>query len=189
MSDSQPSDRPPAPGELGLVQAFVNTIDIEEGREELSSSEALRGWLAAHGLLHDGVPLTLPDLRTAIEVREALRALALANSGAAVDAAAVETLNRIASRAPLSVRFGPDGVARFEPADGGLAGALARLLGHVRTATVDGTWRRLKACSNDECRWVFYDYSKNRSGAWCTMAACGDKLKARAYRRRRRAGP
>ncbi len=51
---------------------------------------------------------------------------------------------------------------------------------------VDGSWQRLKACRNDACRWVFYDASKNRSGTWCTMSICGDKLKARAYRRRRR---
>jgi predicted RNA-binding Zn ribbon-like protein len=53
---------------------------------------------------------------------------------------------------------------------------------------VDGTWPRFKTCRNDECRWAFYDHSKNRSGTWCTMADCGDKLKARAYRQRRKAG-
>ncbi|HKC76276.1 MAG TPA: CGNR zinc finger domain-containing protein [Chloroflexota bacterium] len=45
---------------------------------------------------------------------------------------------------------------------------------------------RLKICRNETCRWAFYDYSKNRSGAWCTMAVCGSRSKARTYRQRRR---
>jgi predicted RNA-binding Zn ribbon-like protein len=31
-----------------------------------------------------------------------------------------------------------------------------------------------------------YDVSKNRSGTWCTMAMCGNRLKAQAYRQRRK---
>ncbi|HEV2869799.1 MAG TPA: CGNR zinc finger domain-containing protein, partial [Actinomycetota bacterium] len=30
----------------------------------------------------------------------------------------------------------------------------------------------------------FYDHSTNRSGTWCTMSVCGNRRKARAYRRR-----
>jgi predicted RNA-binding Zn ribbon-like protein len=42
----------------------------------------------------------------------------------------------------------------------------------------------LKICTNDECQWAFYDHSRNRSGAWCTMAVCGNRMKGRAFRRR-----
>jgi predicted RNA-binding Zn ribbon-like protein len=48
----------------------------------------------------------------------------------------------------------------------------------------DGTWKRLKACRNHGCRWAFYDYSKNRSGSWCSMQLCGNRTKTRSYRRR-----
>jgi predicted RNA-binding Zn ribbon-like protein len=37
------------------------------------------------------------------------------------------------------------------------------------------------------CRWAFFDASKNRLGAWCSMQACGDREKVRAYQQRRRA--
>jgi predicted RNA-binding Zn ribbon-like protein len=47
----------------------------------------------------------------------------------------------------------------------------------------DGTWHRLKACR--QCAWAYYDYSKNRSATWCSMAICGNRTKTRAYRRRR----
>ena len=79
-----------------------------------------------------------------------------------------------------------EGCARLEPRLPGLDGAVGRLLGIVYTAMVDGTWYRLKACQSETCRWVFYDRSRNRSAAWCSMAVCGNREKARTYRRRRR---
>jgi predicted RNA-binding Zn ribbon-like protein len=82
------------------------------------------------------------------------------------------------------VQFDPDGRAELEPEPAGVEHALARILAAVHTAMVDGTWPRLKACSNDECRWAYYDHSKNRSGRWCTMDVCGNTMKARTYRRR-----
>jgi predicted RNA-binding Zn ribbon-like protein len=180
------SGRPPAPGPLALVQAFVNTYDVEPHREELTSPQALRAWLVDHDLLHDGEPLSEADLRRALEAREALRALLEANNAAAVDATSVTALNRIADGAHLRVQFEHDGRAQLAPVASGVDTALGRLLAIVYTAMVEGTWVRLKVCRNETCRWAFYDYSKNRSGAWCTMAVCGSRIKARTYRQRRR---
>jgi predicted RNA-binding Zn ribbon-like protein len=95
-------------------------------------------------------------------------------------------LNRVAARAPLVVRVVDDRHARLDPAGAGLDAALARLLGIVQTAMVDGTWSRLKVCRWDSCQWAFYDSSKNRSGSWCSMAVCGNRAKAASYRRRQR---
>ena len=55
-----------------------------------------------------------------------------------------------------------------------------------------GTWSRLKPCRSHGCQWLFYDHSINRSGSWCTrmrwctMSVCGNRSKARVYRRRHR---
>jgi predicted RNA-binding Zn ribbon-like protein len=38
---------------------------------------------------------------------------------------------------------------------------------------------RLKACP--ACGWLFLDKSKNRSRAWCDMAVCGNRAKARRF--------
>jgi predicted RNA-binding Zn ribbon-like protein len=46
----------------------------------------------------------------------------------------------------------------------------------------------LKACRNADCHWIFYDATKNRSGAWCEMGLCGNRAKARSYRERHRPG-
>ena len=175
-----------APGPLALVQALVNT-QYGQGRHahvELTSPEQLRVWLVAHRLLADGTPVTEGDFRRVLLLREALRSLLRANNETEMLASQVEVLNRLTSNAPLTVRFHHDGLPTLEPDIAGVDGTLARLVGIVFTAMTDGTWGRLKACRNDRCQKAFYDTSKNRSGAWCSMARCGSRLKARAYRHR-----
>jgi predicted RNA-binding Zn ribbon-like protein len=184
VSEASPGKRAPEP--LHLVQRFVNTLDVESGEDELSSPEALREWLSARALMGPGEPVADADLRRALDVREGLRALLLANNGAGLDEPAVERLNRAAGRASVRVRFGADGDAALEPEATGVDGALATLMAIVSRATHDGTWERLKACPHDACLWAFYDHSKNRSGKWCKMEECGNVEKARAYRRRQR---
>ena len=177
---------PPAPGDLRVVQAFVNTRDVEEGTDELDTPEALAAWLSAWGLLTEG-PLPEPgELEKAKQVREALRGLLLTNNGAPVDPTAVEILEQAARDASLRVSFEPDGTAGLEPAATGWEGSLARLLELVVVARIEGLWPRLKACRNDECEWAFYDFSKNRSSKWCTMKRCGNLMNARAYRTRQK---
>ncbi len=66
----------------------------------------------------------------------------------------------------------------------GVSAALGRILAAVVRATDEGIWGRLKVCTNDACEWAFYDRSKNRSGKWCTMEVCGNRMKARTFRER-----
>ena len=178
-----------APGPLALVQALVNT-QYGQGRYahvELTNPEQLRAWLVAHQLLADGTPVTEGDVRRVLKLREALRSLLRANNETEIPASQVDVLNRLSSNAPLTVHFHDDELPTLEPDITGVDGTLARLVGIVFTAMTDGTWPRLKACRNDRCQKAFYDTSKNRSGAWCSMAGCGSRLKARTYRHRRTA--
>lgn len=180
----------PAPGRLALVQAFVNTLDLETGRDALATPDGLAAWLRGHGLMAPGGGVSQADLERAVAVREALRGLLLVNAGIRAAEGAgrdAETLEQASARGSLVVRFDDGGVTRLEPAAGGVDGALALLLAAVHEARLEGTWGRLKACRNDTCHWAFFDHSKNRSGTWCTMAACGSRLKSRAYRERRAA--
>lgn len=173
-------------GPLALVEALVNT-QYGQGRYahvELTSPQQLRAWLVARGLLPDGTVVTAGDFRRVLQLREALRSLLAANNEGEMPASQVEVLNRLASNAPLTVRFQHDGVPTFEPDIAGVDGAIARLLGMVFIAMTEGTWVRLKTCRNERCQKVFYDTSKNRSGAWCSMARCGSRFKARTYRQR-----
>jgi predicted RNA-binding Zn ribbon-like protein len=175
-----------APGSLALIQALVNT-QYGQGRRahvELTGPEQARAWLVAHGLLADGTPVTEGDFRRVLQLREALRSLLYANNTTEKPAVQDEILNNLACNAPLTVRFHRDGPPTLEPDIAGVDGAIACLLGVVFTAMTDSTWTRLKACRNERCQKAFYDTSKNYSGAWCSMAGCGSRFKARTYRHR-----
>jgi predicted RNA-binding Zn ribbon-like protein len=186
----EPAERAPAPAPIRIVQRFVNSVDLEDGPEQLADARALGRWLAGAGLLPAGARVTAADHDRAIALREALRALALANAGHAQDEAAVETVNAAARRARLLPALAADpgtGTrARLEPQAAGVDAALGRIVAAVHAGIADGTWARLKACERETCRWAYYDASKNRSGHWCSMAGCGSREKnKRAYRRRR----
>ncbi|HNM12651.1 MAG TPA: CGNR zinc finger domain-containing protein, partial [Mycobacterium sp.] len=82
-------------------------------------------------------------------------------------------------------RLDDDGTVRVDPVADAQAGRLLALLLVVAEAQRDGTWQHLKACGNEDCRWAFYDRSRNHGGTWCDMATCGNKLKNREFRARR----
>jgi predicted RNA-binding Zn ribbon-like protein len=196
---------------LELVREFINTKDVDHDTDALASRGELADWLVAEGLAGSdqgtsghgtdnsapggsapggGLVVGPTDLRRAIDFREALRAVLLANNdGEAPEPAAVAVLNRIAQRAKLVTHFDERGTAALEPVSGSVDGALGRLLAIVHDAIETGDWRRLKACRNDTCLWAFYDTSKNRSRHWCSMDSCGSQVKARTYRQRKKVGP
>jgi Putative stress-induced transcription regulator len=111
-----PGGRAPAPEPLRLVQAFVNTVDFENGIEELTDPEALeRALVGLSVLTEDAGPLGKADLARALRVREALRALLLGNNGIAVSRETHETLEEAARRGRLVVRFAPGGRSALLP--------------------------------------------------------------------------
>lgn len=178
-----------APGELDHIRQLVNTLDLEDGEDKLVDPAALAAWLQERGLLDAGSdPLTEADLAQARQAREGLRKLLLANNGGELEPAAVDAVNAAVKSAELVVRFEPDGSAALSPVRPGIDAALGRLAAIVLRSMAEGTWQRLKACADRDCEWAFYDWSKNRSGAWCDMAVCGNRAKARAYRERRQRG-
>lgn len=174
-----------APGELERVRRFVNTRQVGHGTERLLAPADLADWLEQEELAPAGVRVTRADLGRALELREALHeVLAAHNGGAPAPPEASRTLDAAAHRARLRLCFGDDGGASLQPEAGGVSGALGRLLAIVHDSIAQGTWDRLKACRDDACAWAFYDHTKNRSGAWCSMETCGNRAKARAYRER-----
>jgi len=176
------ADRQTATGELGLVQAFVNTVDLQDGPEELQDPNTLKGWLVAKGLLDGSQGVDASDLKHAIALREAIRSVIGANSGSRVYPVDIATLNEAASASGLRMRFGADGKPRLEPEATGVVAAMGRIVAAMYAAMEGEEWTRLKLCSSQSCRWAFYDRSKNHSSRWCTMASCGNREKARRFR-------
>ncbi|MGH3477815.1 MAG: CGNR zinc finger domain-containing protein [Nocardioidaceae bacterium] len=175
---------PAAPGALEAVRQFVNTLDVETGADQIDEASGLRTWLVTQDLATDPTP-TSGDVRRAIELREALRiALAANHDRAHIPADARRLLDAGATRADLSVEFTPDRGWHTTARAAGVDGALGTLLSRVVDAMADGTWRRLKVCADDQCRWAFYDNSRAVTGKWCTMRVCGNRAKQQAWRDR-----
>jgi len=170
-----------------LIQDFVNTLhkDLYGDEEDLQTPASLAGWLRERNLV-DSARASADDLEHAIELREALRVLLLANNGVDVDTAAPRrVLDAAARRARVELRFGEAG-PMLVPAAAGIDGALGRIVAAVQGAVADGSWARLKACRAEDCEWAFVDHAKNQSRAWCSMRSCGNRAKARAHRERQR---
>ena len=187
---AQPGGRPPAPGDLALVQAFINShydLEVEHGADLFATPSELGRWLSARGLLAASARLRARELSRALAVREGLRRLAAGNNhaGASATAARLQGLNQAAAGASVEIRLEPAG-PRFVAAGAGLDGALGHVLAITATAMLDGTWRRLKVCPGDHCGWAFYDHSRNQTGRWCSMSVCGGRAKARTHYHRHR---
>jgi predicted RNA-binding Zn ribbon-like protein len=174
--------RPPAPGGLALVEAFLRT------RNEVTSPETLATWLRAHGFRCG--PLDAAAFTSAAGVRDAIRDLAAANTGLlpsrfAADALDVLLLEHRVTPALTGGPAPPEVRWRSAGTTDALSTALATILGGVVTAIADGTWPRFKTCAADDCRYAFYDHTRNRSTRWCDVAGCGVNTRMRAYRTRR----
>ncbi|MEU0939533.1 CGNR zinc finger domain-containing protein [Embleya sp. NPDC005971] len=161
----------------------MNSVNVEFGPDEFASAQGLNRWLARNGFAPTATAPDDLDLARTITLREALRSLLRENNGAPADERARRVLDRIARECPLVVGFdggAPDTLLR--PARTELPGVWAAVLAATVEARLDGTWQRLKSCSEHRCEWAFYDRSRNRGSRWCSMAVCGTRAKMATYR-------
>jgi predicted RNA-binding Zn ribbon-like protein len=178
--------QPRASDDIELVSSFVNTLEKKTTRpdvEGFDSPEALRSWMTEQGI-PAGDDLGPEDVERAIDFREAMRLLLLANNGNDLDTSVLRRLRTAADAGLIRVEIEDDGQAYPRPAQAGVSALIARLLAAVADIQCAGTWERLKACAADDCQWAFYDTSRNRSRTWCSMEVCGNRAKTRAYRAR-----
>jgi predicted RNA-binding Zn ribbon-like protein len=170
--------------QIDLVRDYVNTFDFETGIDAIATPDELAMWFSEQGLVDDLVEPSDEELADAVAVREAIRDLLLTHNGVEADSeAASKTLEEAGRKAHLGVRF-EDGRPLLAPEDDGARGALGRIVATVAELAPTDEWKRLKTCRDETCRVVFYDKSRNRSRAWCSMEVCGNREKARSFRQR-----
>ncbi|MQY13899.1 hypothetical protein SRB5_40560 [Streptomyces sp. RB5] len=177
---------PEAPAAAELVEAFANTVDVEDGSDEIATPAALTSWLHARGLLAPAEPAVPPATHAAyLALRAGLRERLGAHVGDTPDAALVEASDAVLAAQPVVVTTGGGLVpAPGLPAD---RRPLAELAIAWSGLTATGEAARLKRCAEHTCGWVFRDVTKNRSRRWCSMRICGNRNKSRAYAARARA--
>ncbi|CAA9470428.1 MAG: hypothetical protein AVDCRST_MAG12-726 [uncultured Rubrobacteraceae bacterium] len=182
-----------------LCVDFVNTRHAEDGRvvgDLLGGPRDLARWLREAGVLGPleaeemGERLGERGFRRAIRFREVLRSMVEGvAAGESVSREEVEEINGVlrARRGYTQVVRSGDGFeGRFVAEGGGEAGGISPVAQSAAELLAGGDLSRIKKCENPECTLHFYDTSKNRSRRWCSMAACGNVMKARAHYRRHR---
>ncbi len=96
------------------------------------------------------------------------------------------------ARSPSALKPFLDGVALQPVAtDDGIDWRMAGLDAAGRAVIAWDTLRitspgRLRPCANDECNLFLLDRSKPNTARWCSMAICGNRMKARRHYRRSR---
>ena len=186
FSYPEPGGRQPAPGRLHIVQDFANAhfAEAPQGDRE-RPQETVTAWMRRHGLIPRGLTLTPRDVKRTLELRGLVRGAIEANHGGRAAQRALRELNNALAPATMRVTFDASGAPSITATAPGIDGVFARLAAIILAAHAEGDWRRLKICPADDCRWAFYDASKNRSGAWCSMSDCGNRAKARTFRQHR----
>ena len=170
-----------------LCLDFAQTGDMGWGAryERLTSPSELGRWFTLCPLDVAVSSITAADLARAIGLRTAIwrvaQALLAGDKPRAVD---VRRLNVDARRPPLVRELSPDGTSlRWHGPN--VAAALATIAQDAVLLFGDSQQRaRLRRCENSGCRVVFFDDSRPGARRWCAANRCGDRMRARAYRRR-----
>ena len=170
--------------EAELLAAFVNTRDLEEGTDSLADPELLTSWIAEQ-TGEDVGAVNEESLTRLLAFRESLRALLRTNNGEQIGEEELSPLREAAERSRYRTTLAPEGQLDLAPARSDLSGFEARLLLAIERLQSHGAWPRLKACTDEECQWAFYDTTRNHSRTWCSMEVCGNREKTRRYRARK----
>ena len=157
-----------------LLLDLLNTTPVVNGvpRDELATVEVGRRWLAARAQ-----PATEDEWRALLEARAVLQDVVLGN------------------QPPTALARFAEGVSYRASWDGdGLVWTLDALAGRIAATRAVLAWDalrvsspgRLRPCANTECRLFLIDHSKPNNARWCSMAICGNRMKARRHYRRTR---
>ncbi|MFI7678276.1 CGNR zinc finger domain-containing protein [Actinophytocola sp. NPDC049390] len=129
-------------------------------------------WLRAHG----GTGATA-ELKATREARDVLQALVRGETGVAALTPLLDDVRRRPAITADGVEWTVDVTEPRRPA--------------VRAVLAWDALRRhspgrLRPCANTECRLFLIDHSKPNKARWCSMATCGNRMKARRHYERTR---
>ena len=175
-----------APEPLDLLQQFVNTRNRMRSYDLLGNPAEARQWLSEAGYGVD-VAVREKELECLRTLREDLRNVLTAHNSESSEQSRLSAtrLDELCASVTLRPGFDREGRPRLVGVSEGRERFVEDLFAAAIRSQHTGIWQRLKACANEDCRWIFYDHSKNCSGNWCVMEICGSRAKMRAYRQRR----
>ncbi|QQO22044.1 CGNR zinc finger domain-containing protein [Bradyrhizobium diazoefficiens] len=185
------------PDGLANTYDFANTLDLRHfthfgvehaQSDKLGAPNDLADWMQERALWARGSGrITSAMFEIALRLRDALRAyLQCEPVERSRNKEVVDALNDALAPFPLRVAVRVGRGAMLSAAREDALAGLSAIAIELHDATLLGTMDRLKMCASDECRRVFFDRSKPATRRWCMSTLCGNRMKTRAYRERRR---
>ncbi|MFD7409235.1 CGNR zinc finger domain-containing protein [Streptomyces sp. NPDC059866] len=155
---------------------LLNTTPVVNGvvQDQLADPEAARSWQQAHG--GNG---SADEHRHLLQARDALQDVV---RGSRPATSLAPLLEDVISRPHLSSA----GVSWELDAPTERRMAVEAVL--AWSALQETMPDRLRPCANPECRLFLIDRSKPNKARWCSMAVCGNRMKARRHYQRTRDG-
>jgi len=170
---------PAAPGNLVLLEGFLNTYAGEFGVEDFATPDSTEAWLKSVNLWTGTEKLSTSQTRKIISFRDTLRMWIL-------DKETNQPINELIQAVPFQAMFDSQGEIGFRSkGDAGdqVLGAVSEV---ILESQKNGTWDRFKCCELPTCGWAYYDSTRSRTKRWCSMKTCGSRHKAREYYKRKR---
>ena len=157
-----------------FLLAVLNSTPVIDGvpADDLADPARARAWLASVG----GAG-TEAELQHVLKAREALQAVMRGDEPPAVLAPMLAGASCIPALTDGQITW-----TLSVPPDRRLA-VRAVLTWDTLAKNSPG---RLRPCANDECQLFLIDHSKAGTARWCSMAVCGNRMKARRHYQRSR---
>ena len=160
------------------------------GRSEdrLEQPEWIANFVAKWALDVTGLP-DGEELRVLKELRDLLRRMSqAAAAGKACAADDLRRLNDTMALGPVTRRL-TEHDEGYElaliPAASNWISFSAEIAASFAVTLDKGEAARIRVCDNQDCLWVFYDDTRNRSKRFCDDKLCGNLMKVRRFRARR----
>jgi predicted RNA-binding Zn ribbon-like protein len=156
--------------------------------ELLNTGDDLQNWLYVAGLSPTLGPVTVDQLGSARQLREAMNHLTRARvDGHRPDPACIDVINRAAVFGPPHQTLSIDGTTAV-PAPPAPVEQILSIVARDAIDLFSGAYRdRVRRCLGHDCSLYFVDRSRRGGRRWCSMAACGEKASSASYRARQRA--
>ncbi|MBP0725298.1 CGNR zinc finger domain-containing protein [Bacillus sp. RG28] len=167
-----------APGRLEIIRTFLNTWEIpndtREPIDQLKDEKYLTIFIKEN---FSSIDFNSANLDELFQFRNDIRK--------SIEHGELELLNVWLLKKPLHVVISNQNMLQYAPVKE--HDIIYEMLQIIVESIGLNQWHRLKACP--DCKWVFYDYSKNGSKRWCGMyagnpkgRACGTIAKVKRYR-------
>lgn len=155
----------------------------DEPVDVLATPADLEQWVAECDELPERVTADFATFDSALSLREAIYRLALDRVlDRPFDPGSLEIVNDMAA--------GPVPTIKLSDAGLRMSGGLLAVLSHIARsgiAVLADPHACLKECGRAGCTRIYLDRSRGARRTWCGMVECGNRVKAAAYRARRRA--